>query len=104
MIRTYLDDGFSVVFNYIVTPNQLEMLKKEFKNYNMKFVLLLVDEETLLERDKQRPEECQMKERCLILLNSFKHNNYDEKNILDTSKLSIDETVQIIENENRFLV
>lgn len=45
-----------------------------------------------------------MKERCITLLKSFKNNNYNEKNILDTSNISIDEAVSIIENEKRFVV
>lgn len=103
-IKIYLEDGFDVVFNYIVTPENLELLKNEFKNYTMKFIVLLVNESTLLLRDKERPEACQMKERCITLLNSFKNNNYNEKNILDTTNLSIDETIRMIENQNNFIV
>ena len=64
----------------------------------------MVDENTLLLRDKEIPEDCQMKERCITLLKSFKNNNYNEKNILDTSKLSINEIISIIENDNRFIM
>ena len=88
-IRIYLDDGFDVVFNYIITPENLELLKNEFKNYTIKFIVLLVDKSTLLLRDKERPEDCQMKERCITLLNNFKNRNYDNNNILDTTNLSI---------------
>ena len=45
-----------------------------------------------------------MNERCITLLNAFKNRNYNLKNILDTSNLSIDETINIIENENRFIL
>lgn len=103
-IRTYLKEGYDVIFNYIVTPISLQQLKEEFKDYNIKFVVLLVDENTLLVRDKERPEDCQMNERCITLLNSFKNNNYDNRNILDTSNLKVSETVDIIENEDRFIV
>lgn len=102
-INTYLEDGYDVVFNYIVTPTPLQIMKKEFENYSIKFVVLLVDETTLLSRDKERPEDCQMKNRCITLLNNFKNNNYNNQNILDTTNLSIDETVDIIENDNRFI-
>lgn len=64
----------------------------------------MVDENTLFLRDKERPEDCQMKERCITLLKSFKNNNYNEKNILDTSKLSINEIISIIENDNKFII
>ena len=102
--RYILEDGFDVIFNYIVNPTSLEMIKKEFENYNKKFVVLLVDEETLLSRDKERPEDSQMKDRCLVLLNNFKKHNFDSKNILDTSKLSIDETVKTIEENDKFYI
>lgn len=103
-IKTYLDEGFDVVFNYIVSPENLELLKEEFKNYKAKFVLLLVDEKTLLLRDSFRPEDCQMKERCITLLNSFKTKNYGQNYILDTSSLSASEVAQIIENNDNFII
>ena len=103
-IRIYLDDGFDVVFNYIITPENLELLKNEFKNYTIKFIVLLINESTLLLRDKERPKNCQMKERCITLLNDFKNRNYNINNILDTTNLSIEETVNLIQNNNNFML
>lgn len=102
--KTYLDDGYDVIFNYIVTPKNIEMIKDEFKNYIIKFVVLLTNEATLLSRDKERPEDCQMKERCITLLNSFKSRNYNSQNILDTTNLSISETVKFIKEEEKFIL
>lgn len=99
-----LDDGFDVVFNYIITPENLELLKNEFKNYTIKFIVLLINESTLLLRDKERPKNCQMKERCITLLNDFKNRNYNIDNILDTTNLSIEETVNLIQNNNNFIL
>ena len=45
-----------------------------------------------------------MNERCITLLNSFKNKNYDSKNILDTSNLTIKETVTIIQKNNNFIL
>lgn len=39
-----------------------------------------------------------MKERVLVLLNQFLNYNYEGKNIIDTSNLSIEETVNKIIN------
>ena len=103
-IETYLSYGYDVVFNYIVTPTIVDKIKDKFKNHKVKFVVLLSDEDTLLLRDKQRPEDCQMKERCLILLNSFKRKNYNSNNILDTTNLSVEETINIISKETRFIL
>ena len=69
-----------------------------------KFVVLLVDEATLLLRDKSRPEDCQMKERCITLLNNFKNRNYNPQNILDTTNLSVEEIINIIQNYNKFIL
>ena len=104
IIKVYLEDGYNVVFNYIVTPENLELLKTQFKEYSIKFVVLLVDKSTLLLRDKERPKNCQMNKRCITLLHNFKNKNYDAKNILDTTNLSINETVHIIENGNQFVL
>ena len=103
-ITTYLNNGYDVVFNYIIEPEDLDMLKDMFKDYNMKFVALLVDEQTLISRDKQRDEDSQMNERCIELLEEFKSYNYDEKYIIDTSKISIENIVDIINNEDRFMI
>lgn len=104
IVRSYLEDDFDVVFNYIVTPENLALLKNEFKNYTIKFIVLLVDESTLLLRDKERPEDCQMKERCITLLNNFKNRNYNINNILDTTNLSIEETVSLIQKNSNFIL
>ena len=103
-IKIYLEDGFDVVFNYIVTPENIQLIKSSIQNCYIKFIVLLTDESTLLSRDKQRPIDCQMNERCLTLLNNFKNRNYNSKNILDTTNLSVDETLNLIENENRFIL
>lgn len=44
-----------------------------------------------------------MKERCLVLLNEFLNNNYDDNYILYTDKLSINQTTdEIISNEKYY--
>lgn len=103
-IKIYLNDGFDVVFNYIISPDNIELIRSLIPNYNIKFVVLLTNESTLLARDKERPIDCRMNERCLILLNNFKNRNYNSNNILDTSNLSVDETLNIIKTENRFIL
>lgn len=103
-IETYLEDGYDVIFNYIVNSETVEVIKNKLKNYTIKFIVLVVDEKTLFLRDKERPEDCQMKERCIVLLNSFKNKKYDIKNILNTTNLSIEETINIIEYTNQFIL
>lgn len=103
-ILAYLEEGYDVIFNYIIEPEDLEMFKKQFKKYDIKFVVLLVNEETLLLRDKERPEDCQMKERCIELLNEFKEYNFNQNNIIDTSTMTVDEIVNAINNDDCFII
>jgi len=70
----------------------------------LKFVCLLTSEETLMARDLERPEDCQMGKRCLVLLNSFKNKGFDSKYILYTDNLSVDETVLALEQREEYLL
>ncbi|MCR5483483.1 MAG: AAA family ATPase [Bacilli bacterium] len=101
-INIYLSEGYDVIFNYIIEPDDLELIKDNFKDIGKEFIVLLVDEEKLLKRDSERPEDCQMKERCIELLNEFKEYNYDSKYIIDTSNISIEHIVKLINNDDRF--
>ena len=92
------------MFNYIISPEQLIMIRKEFSDYEVRFTVLFVDEETIIERDRRRPEEYHVKERCIVLLNEFKDHNYSEIFILDTSHLSVDETAALVLEDDRFIL
>jgi len=103
-IKLYLDNDYDVIFNYIIGVEDYLKLKEIFKDYEIKFVVLLVDEETILKRDKLRPVDCQMNERCLILLNSFLKKNYKEENKLYTQDLTVEETVNEIINNDKYII
>ena len=72
LIQNGLENGYDVVFNYIINRKDYELLKDKFKEYNIIFKVLLVSEEELLRRDKLRDLSCRMNERCLALLNNLK--------------------------------
>ena len=95
-IREYLKAGYDVVFNYIISPQNLEKIKEAFGDEKIKFVVLLADEETILQRDKLRPEDCQMGERCVVLLHHFEEYIYDERFIVDTGKIGADEVIDMV--------
>ena len=103
-INNYLNAGYDVVFNYIISKEKFLELKNIFEKIELKFVVLLVDREIILKRDKERPDEFQMKDRCFVLLNDFLNNNYDEKYILYTDKLTINQTIDEIINNKKYLV
>lgn len=96
LINSYLTSGYDVVFNYIINPKEFKILKTNFKDYEIIFKVLITDEKTIIKRDKERPLDCQMGKRSLVLLNEFKNYNFNENYILDTSKLTIEETTKNI--------
>ena len=96
LIKNSLENGYDVVFNYIIKKEDYEILKEKFKDYKIIFKVLLVSEEELLKRDCLRDEDCRMNERCLVLLNSFKKQNFSDKYIIDTTNLDINETLNIV--------
>ena len=97
MIDTYLSYGYDVIFNYIFNVENFQMFNEKFEKYSKKFVILITDEKTIVKRDLERPLDCQMGERCLVLLRNFKNKPFDRKYYLDTSNLSVEETVREIE-------
>lgn len=104
LIKNYLEEGYDVVFNYIIKKDKFNKLKKLFKDYEIKFTVLLVDEKTIVERDNLREPDCRMGERSLVLLNELKKENYDSNYILDSSDLNVSETCDEIINNDRFVV
>jgi len=104
MIEEYLRSGYDVIFNYVLDEEKVRYIKNNigFKDYSLKFVVLLASGDTLIKRDSKRQKENQMGERCLKVLKSFKEKNIDEKYILYTDKLSEKETVDAI-NDERFI-
>lgn len=101
LIKNFLDEGYDVVFNYIIKKKDLEEIKKVFKGRKIKFVVLMADKEELIRRDKKRPEENQMKERTIELLKSFENEGFNKDNILDTSNMQAKEVCMEIIDNNR---
>lgn len=102
IIKTYLNEGYDVVFNYIIEPKNYQLLKQNFSNININFTILMVEKETLIKRDLNRPEDCRMHNRCIELLEEFKNYNFNKDNILYTDNLTIKETVDKILKEKKY--
>ncbi len=103
-IKVYLEDGYDVVFNYVLDNEDVQKIKDGIKDTTIRFTVLLTDEKTIMLRDKEREEDCRMNERCLVLLNSFKKEFESSNNTLDTTNMSIDEVVRAIDSDDRFIL
>ena len=98
LIDNYLDEGFDVVFNYIIKQKTLEKIIERYSDRDdikIIFKCLIVDKEELVKRDLLRPEDCRMGERSIVLLNEFLNQPF-EKYFLDTTYLTIEDTVNRI--------
>ena len=104
LMKNSLDNGYDVVFNYILNKRQIEKIKIQFQNIQIKFICLIVDEKVIIERDKNRPIDCQMGERSLILLKEIKKEKFNKKNILDSSNLSVEETYRKILSDDSYII
>lgn len=96
LIRNFLDDGYDVVFNYIVKKKRLEFIKEQFKDVEIIFNCLLCDKDELVLRDNMRIEEYRMGKRVEILLNEFMNECFDTNLIIDTTGKNVDEVVNKI--------
>jgi predicted ABC-type ATPase len=104
LIKNFLNRGYDVIFNYICTPKDIAYLRNKIKNTKIKLSILVVDEETIIKRDKMRQLDCQMGERSVLLLNEFKAMDYSKKYYLDTTLLNIEKTVNEIIYNDKFLL
>lgn len=104
LIDNFMKNGYDVVYNYIIEKDKLEKIRDSFPDSKIKFILLVADKDTLIKRDKERPEDCQMGERVLVLLNELLTENFDNKNILDTTNLTIEEVVNEIKNNDNYVI
>jgi len=103
-VRTYLDAGYDVVFNYIIHKDTLNNLINEFKDVDIKFCVLLASEEELLKRDSMRPVDCQMGGRCIVLLNNFLKDNFEEKYKINTDEMFLDQEINLFKDADKFYI
>ena len=104
VIENSINKGYDVVFNYILHKSDVEKIKNKFIDCEIKFICLMADEQTVLSRDKMRIPENQMGERCLVLLNNFKKQNFEDRFIVDTSNKTKEDVCKMILENNNFIV
>ena len=93
--KNYLDAGIDVIFNYIIHKENLKMLEKVFCDYELHFILMMADKETIISRDESRDEDVQI-HRTEEHIKNYQKDGYDKKYILNTDTLSIEDEVEEI--------
>ena len=102
LVKNFTSEDYIAIVDYIVFPEHLKFIKG--LNQRVKYVVLTADEDIIRERDLLRPEDQVMGERAIELLAEFKEKNIDSRYIIDTSDKSIEEVIDIILNEERFII
>ncbi|MGN7942440.1 AAA family ATPase [Virgibacillus sp. 6R] len=102
LTKNFISFGNDVVIDYVTFPQEAKWLREKLKDLNVEvsYVVLWTDNETLMNRDNMRKLENRMGERCLVLVHEFIESGLDRKHLLDTSKNTIDDIPNVI-NEIR---
>ena len=100
--RNLLKYKYDVVIDYVTFPKELNWFIEQIKDIDTRiiYVVLLVDQETLVHRDSQRLPEDQMGARGIALLKEFNESSIDKRYVIDTSNKKINE-LEIMINEIR---
>ncbi|KGP80215.1 MULTISPECIES: AAA family ATPase [unclassified Paenibacillus] len=109
LVKNLIQFNYDVVIDYVTFPMEANWLASELGSINVRiiYVVFMVDDETIIRRDQLRDPTTQMGERSVILLNEFKEALKDERHILNTEEYSVDQIDEVIEeilNNNRFLI
>ncbi|WP_211748619.1 hypothetical protein [Paenibacillus sp. Marseille-Q4541] len=87
------------MIDYVTFPSEAKWLADELADYkiNIVYAVLLVDQDTIVTRDHLRPEEVQMGERSLILLDEFENDpELRPENKLYTQLFTVEQLPDII--------
>jgi 2-phosphoglycerate kinase len=106
VVENFIVNDFVTVIDYVVFPEDLYFIKKLKDKYdlNIKYIVLMADENTLRFRDDSRTVENKMGDRVVELLKEFIEKNINEKFIINTSLKNIEEIVLEIINDDRFII
>lgn len=101
----FLEKNITTVIDYIVFPEHLKKLRVllDRENLKVKYIVLFSREDELLKRDGERIPENRMGKRVLELLNEFRRLQIESRYTIDTTEMCVDNIVDIIINEDRFI-
>ena len=96
----------TVIINYVLFEEQIRKMKEflKTKQVNLKYCVLLAEEQTLKERDLSRKEIERTGELSITSRNEFLSRNMNKNHLLYTDHLDIKETVNRIKSSDNFFV
>ena len=95
LASNYLQEGFDVVLNYIIYNDDLEYIKNNVKGFDIHFVVLMADRDTVSKRDVERGEEFAVN-RVDKHITKFLSQGYADNHFLYNDNKSVEEQVEEI--------
>lgn len=95
LAENYLSAGFDVILNYIIYADDLEEIKSALSQYEIHFIVLMAERDTVAARDIARGEEFAVN-RVDKHIAKFLSQGYGKYQFLHTDNKTIDEEVQEI--------
>ena len=102
----FMARGITVIIEYVLFEEQLKKISEflKAKQINLKYCVLLAEEETLRARDSSRKEIERTGDLSIQSRNEFLTKNIEKNHLLYTDDLDVKETAYIIKTSDRFLV
>lgn len=95
LARNYLSADIDVVLNYIIYADDLELIQKELADFEIHFVVLMAERDTVKQRDESRGEEFAVN-RVDKHIAKFMSQGYKDSQFLWTDKKTVEDEVQEI--------
>ena len=106
LTNNFMTRGITVIIEYVLFEEQLKRIVEFLKarQINLKYCVLLAEEETLRARDSSRKEIERTGDLSIQSRNDFLAKNIEKNHLLYTDDLDVKETAYIIKTSDRFLV
>lgn len=106
LTRNFIDQGFDVVIDYVGFMKNAEYIVDglEGRNVDVKFVILITNEDELLKRDAERKPEFRMGLRCIAGLEEFRQSSPPQKHIIDSTSMELEKVIDNIMTNDELIV
>lgn len=106
LTKNFVDRGITVVIEYVIFEEQLKKIADFLKarQINLKYCVLLAEEQTLRDRDLSREEIKRTGDLSIISRREFLSKNIHQNHLLYTDYLDSKEIAKLIKSSNSFLV
>mgnify|MGYP001186290391 CR=1 FL=1 len=106
LVRNFVRERHDVVIDYVAFPHNARAIAEALRGQDVavKYVVLVMKEDELLRRDALRAPDYRMGERCLAGLREIRESRPDDRHVLDTTEMTVEEAVEAILEGTNWIV